>query len=187
MVTTQTFTWTHPTSLIIAINCFENPHRGVSRSPFMKIITEDLFINDFKRSSRLSFEVWLVVFANFLQVSVNFATSIPSIRSIAVLLRKNMTVGTASTYWTFYDFILNSMHHTKMSTQTWCFKEISLNSSAGTFKKEISFISGIFDSSAITSKICLHCSAQSAENRTTVTALDLQWETLMLLVEVEVI
>lgn len=56
---------------------------------------------------------------------------------------------------------------------TWCFNDISLSSSAGTFKKEISFKSGIFDSSPITSRICLHCSAQSAENKATVTALEL--------------
>lgn len=89
---------THLVSLTIAISCFEKPHRGAFRSPFMKIISGALFISAFKRSSKLCpvAAALLALSANFLDLLVMAATSTPSTRSTAEPLLKNITVGTAS-------------------------------------------------------------------------------------------
>lgn len=88
----------YPVSLIIRISSLENPHLGVFRSPFIKIIKFDLFIKLFNRSLRFSFVVaaGAVSPASAVHFFVRAAISTPSIRSIAVLLRKYKTVGTAS-------------------------------------------------------------------------------------------
>lgn len=91
--------YTNPVSFMIPISVFEKPHLGVFLSPFIKIVTFPLFIKTFNLSSKLSFDsgTFVVDPENDVHFVVNSTMLTPSIRSIAEPLRKNRTVGTAST------------------------------------------------------------------------------------------